>query len=255
MGEAGRRAWCQLPNLTRLRHGYPQAGQGAALGGNFLSLTDGPASESNTRFFNTFFPGLQSSRPKNLERNQHETHLSAVHRPPQAHAWFSCPDEDQGRPPGHQCASCQGSGPPGCLIERIEPAAGQVRVRDARLVKQAEFDQVFADNQRARTDSLVVMARPNQLGHARLGMVVSKRLLPRAVDRNRVKRCVREVFRLQLDELPACDFVVRLTARPKPGEEARELGRTLQRAGQRALEKWQLACAVDTAPLAPDLPK
>ena len=93
-----------------------------------------------------------------------------------------------------------------------------MRIRDARLVRQAEFDQVFAENQRARTDSLIVMAR-----------------------RNRVKRCIREGFRLNLDELPACDFVVRLTEKPTPGEEARDLGRTLKRAGQRAMEKWPAA--------------
>jgi ribonuclease P protein component len=129
-----------------------------------------------------------------------------------------------------------------------------VRIRDARLVQQAEFDRVFAENQRARTDSLIVMARPNQVGHARLGMVVSKRLLPRAVDRNRVKRCIRECFRLKLAELPACDFVVRLTEKPKPGEEARDLGRTLKRAGQRAMEKWPDADRPAPATVNPDLP-
>jgi ribonuclease P protein component len=85
------------------------------------------------------------------------------------------------------------------------------------------------------------MARPNRVGHARLGMVVPKRLLRRAVDRNRVKRCIRERFRLNLAELPACDFVVRVTEKPIPGEEARDLGRTLKRAGQRAMEKWPAA--------------
>ena len=127
-------------------------------------------------------------------------------------------------------------------------------MRNARLVKQAQFDQVFAENQRARTDTLVVMARPNQEGHARLGMVVSRRLLPRAVDRNRVKRCIRESFRLRLEQLPACDFVVRLTARPAPGDEARELGRTLQRAGQRAMEKWPQAMSEDMSQATPDSP-
>jgi ribonuclease P protein component len=125
-------------------------------------------------------------------------------------------------------------------------------MHDARLVRQAEFDQVFAENQRARTDTFIVMARPNQVGHARLGMVVSRRLLPRAVDRNRVKRCIRECFRVRLDKLPACDFVVRLTAKPIPGEEARELGRTLQRAGQRALEKWPSTTTENTAGAVPD---
>lgn len=113
-----------------------------------------------------------------------------------------------------------------------------MRIRDARLVDKVDFDRVFADNQRARTDYVMVMARPNQVGYPRLGMVVAKRLLPRAVDRNRVKRCIRESFRQVLPELPACDFVVRLIAKPLPGDEARDLPRTFKRAAQRAMAKW-----------------
>jgi ribonuclease P protein component len=116
-----------------------------------------------------------------------------------------------------------------------------VRLRDARLTRPAEFERVFADNQRARTDFLLVLARPNDVGHARLGMVITKRLLARAVDRNRVRRCVRETFRSLLPQLPACDFVVRLIVRPQAGDEVRELGRAFQRAGQRALAKWPAA--------------
>lgn len=110
--------------------------------------------------------------------------------------------------------------------------------RDARLVNKADFDRVFADSQRARTDYVLVMARPNQAGFPRLGMIIAKRLLARAVDRNRVKRCVRESFRQVLLELPACDFVVRLIAKPVPGDEARDLSRTFKRAGHRAMAKW-----------------
>lgn len=49
---------------------------------------------------------------------------------------------------------------------------------------------------------------------ARLGLVIGKKLLRRAVDRNRVKRCIRECFRLRRSDLPACDLIVRLIARP-----------------------------------------
>jgi ribonuclease P protein component len=41
-----------------------------------------------------------------------------------------------------------------------------------------------------------------------------------------------------LRDLPACDFVVRLIAKPLPGDEARDLSRTFKRAGQRAMAKW-----------------
>lgn len=55
---------------------------------------------------------------------------------------------------------------------------------------------------------------------ARLGLVVGKKLLRRAVDRNRVKRCLRDVFRRQRQDLPECDLVVRLIGRPPvPGSD------------------------------------
>jgi ribonuclease P protein component len=117
-----------------------------------------------------------------------------------------------------------------------QPLAGYAR--EFRLLKPAQFEQVFKLNERARTDTLLVMAQPNQFAGARLGMVIAKRLLPRAVDRNRVKRCIRETFRVQRAHLPACDFVVRLIARPSEGKEAADLARTLVRAGQRAMNKW-----------------
>lgn len=129
-----------------------------------------------------------------------------------------------------------------------------MRPSDARLVNKADFDRVFADNQRARTDYVMVMARPNQAGFPRLGMVIAKRLLARAVDRNRVKRCVRESFRQALPTLPACDFVVRLIAKPVPGDEARDLLRTFQRAGQRAMAKWPAVPAADMANAASEPP-
>lgn len=139
------------------------------------------------------------------------------------------------------------------LSNRRAQASG-VRLRDARLVNKVDFDRVFADNQRARTDYLLVMVRPNLVGYPRLGMIVAKRLLARAVDRNRVKRCVRESFRLVLPDLPACDFVVRLIARPTPGDEARDLMRTFKRAGQRAMAKWPPQVAIESLIATPEFP-
>lgn len=111
------------------------------------------------------------------------------------------------------------------------------------MVQKADFDRVFAESERARTYCMLVMARPNAVGFARLGMIVAKRLLARAVDRNRVKRCIRESFRAVRADLPACDYVVRLVDRPAPGDEARDLARTFRRAGQRAAAKWPAATA------------
>ena len=49
---------------------------------------------------------------------------------------------------------------------------------------------------------------PNQHGCARLGIVVGRKALPRAVDRNRFKRLVREQFRKVAAQLQPLDIVV-----------------------------------------------
>ena len=56
------------------------------------------------------------------------------------------------------------------------------------------------------------MARGNQLDYARLGIVVSSRVARRAVARNRIKRLVRESFRMHQASIKAWDVVV--IARP-----------------------------------------
>jgi ribonuclease P protein component len=45
---------------------------------------------------------------------------------------------------------------------------------------------------------------------ARLGIVVGKKNLPGAADRNTVKRIVREAFRERRRELPSWDIMIRL---------------------------------------------
>ena len=61
-----------------------------------------------------------------------------------------------------------------------------------------------------------MIARPNGLGRARLGLAVGVRAAGNAVNRNRVKRVVREAFRHIHQELPAVDLVV--NARPAAGK-------------------------------------
>ena len=80
--------------------------------------------------------------------------------------------------------------------------------RHQRLLKPAEFKHVFARPVRLSNHNMTILARENKLNHARLGLAISKKQLRRAVDRNRVKRLVRESFRLHHDKLPDYDCVV-----------------------------------------------
>ena len=65
-----------------------------------------------------------------------------------------------------------------------------------RLLTPAQFKRVFdGATCKASGPSLLLLARENSLGHARLGLVIAKKNIRFAVQRNRIKRIVRESFR------------------------------------------------------------
>lgn len=81
--------------------------------------------------------------------------------------------------------------------------------RRLRLLTAGDYRHVFdhADF-KVHGKGLMALGRRNDLGHVRLGLVFSKKNVRRAVDRNRLKRLVRESIRLQQQRLPAVDIVV-----------------------------------------------
>lgn len=54
---------------------------------------------------------------------------------------------------------------------------------------------------------MTLLARDNCGGQARLGLAISRKNVRRAVDRNRIKRVIRESFRQHLDQLIGLDIV------------------------------------------------
>ena len=68
-----------------------------------------------------------------------------------------------------------------------------------RLLIPAAFKRVFdAAPLRVSSKELLILARPNELDYPRLGLVIAKKHVRRANQRNRIKRITRETFRLQL---------------------------------------------------------
>lgn len=82
--------------------------------------------------------------------------------------------------------------------------------RSARLTQRIEFDRVFsAPQQRSSDRYFTVLGRFREKGEeSRLGMVVAKKKIARAHERNRIKRLIRESFRLEAKNQLSMDIVI-----------------------------------------------
>ena len=80
--------------------------------------------------------------------------------------------------------------------------------REKRLLKPQQFKAVF-DSAAHKVSSkyALLLARDNQLGHPRLGLVIGKNV-KLAVERNRIKRQIRESFRHSQHRLQGVDIVI-----------------------------------------------
>jgi ribonuclease P protein component len=78
--------------------------------------------------------------------------------------------------------------------------------RSTRVRTSADFDRVFSDGRR-NADPLMSLHWLRSDTPARLGLAVSRKVDPRAVGRNRIKRVLRAEFRKLRLQLPNGDFV------------------------------------------------
>ena len=78
--------------------------------------------------------------------------------------------------------------------------------RNKRLLKKVDYDAVFGKANKWVTSEFIFLYRNNDSGYARLGLAISKKTIPKAHERNRVKRLLRETFRTTT--LQALDIVV-----------------------------------------------
>jgi len=80
--------------------------------------------------------------------------------------------------------------------------------RESRLLTPRNFSHVFEQAIPAVSPTITLLARRNDLDHPRLGVTIPKKKVKLAVNRNRIKRCIRESFRLTAHSLPNVDIIV-----------------------------------------------
>ena len=119
------------------------------------------------------------------------------------------------------------------------PSARRRLPKSARLLKRADFRRVYDEGQRRNGSTFAVFHRPNGLAETRLGITVPARV-GGAVVRNRIKRRLREVFRLNRHRMPPGWDIV-MNPRPSAGK-----------VPFRSLEKEMMRLFPSQPPPAPD---
>ncbi len=76
-----------------------------------------------------------------------------------------------------------------------------------RLKKVKDFKRVFDHGKSLGGSTVAFYFCSNNLGFPRAGFIASKKVSKRAVDRNRAKRLMREVFRLNKHKLKPFDII------------------------------------------------
>lgn len=81
--------------------------------------------------------------------------------------------------------------------------------REKRLLTPRQFKAVFdSPSGKVPGKNVLLLARNNDLDHPRLGLVIGKKSVKLSVERNRLKRVIRDSFRLNQDFLGGWDIVI-----------------------------------------------
>jgi ribonuclease P protein component len=94
---------------------------------------------------------------------------------------------------------------------------------ERRLRRRADFERLLRQGLRRTVAGYTFYLGHRDTGAPRLGILVTRRHAAGAAERNRIKRCIREAFRLEQEALGPLDVLVR------PPYDMRPSGRTLAR--------------------------
>jgi len=108
--------------------------------------------------------------------------------------------------------------------------------KNRRLLKSSDYTEVFDNNSvRVAHPNLLILSEPNGTETARLGLVIGKKNVPTAVARSRIKRVVRECFRLT--PLPVPVDIVFLARKDLGKLSATELAALIQQSWGRLIAR------------------
>jgi ribonuclease P protein component len=142
-------------------------------------------------------------------RGSHEAHLPTVQDAPRETPRLSRAQPDARRTRG--AAQPARAGPAPHRVVAVVAAAQKRFGLDAarRLRRKAQFERLLREGERRALAGYTFFLERRAAGRARLGILISRKHAAAAADRNRIKRCIREAFRLEQENLGALDLLVR----------------------------------------------
>ena len=88
---------------------------------------------------------------------------------------------------------------------------------ERRLARKGDFERLLREGSRRSWSGYTFYVSMRAAGPPRLGILISRKHAARATVRNRIKRCIREAFRLEQAGLGARDVLVRPPYGARPG--------------------------------------
>ena len=102
----------------------------------------------------------------------------------------------------------EGVGGSGCsVVARARKRFGLDAER--RLRRKAQFERLLREGERRNLDGFTFYLGRRDAGVPRLGILISRKHAAAAVERNRIKRCIREAFRLEQENLAGLELLIR----------------------------------------------
>lgn len=129
-----------------------------------------------------------------------KAHISTEQSSPRQDPRFQGSDGDQERPASAEKTPREGAQTPHAVTLLSRPR-GETFPKAARLRNPSEFRLVYSSGKRYDGRLMTAFVRPNDLAQNRLGITASRKVSRRAVERNRLKRLLRESFRLSGEAL------------------------------------------------------
>ncbi len=108
--------------------------------------------------------------------------------------------------------------------------------RQHRLAEKKDFQSVFAKASKVACQRLLALYHSCQRVEARLGVVISKHHVRRAVDRNQLRRIIRESFRYHKERLKGLDIIVLIRSKEGPFQDKKQLRENVDKLWLRLIE-------------------